>query len=109
MFKPKTLSEAIELARIRDESVDRQRRQNKADQPQTNKATLSEQSVNPTNTLGPTSQTNGTVSTKKFLRRNCKGGGKKGYTSITMKSSHQDIVVQLYKPLSLNFVHIKNS
>ena len=67
MFKPKTLLEAIELARIRDESVDRQRRQNKADQPQTNKATLSEQSVNPTNTLGPTSQTNGTVSTKKNL------------------------------------------
>ena len=66
MFKPKTLSEAIELARIRDESVDRQRRQNKADQPQTNKTTFSDQSVNPTNTLGPKSQTNGTISTKKI-------------------------------------------
>ena len=42
MFKPKTLSKAIELARIRDESVDRQRRQNKADQPQTNKTTFSD-------------------------------------------------------------------
>ena len=41
MFKPQTLSEAIELARIRDESVDRQQ-QNKADQPQTNMAALSE-------------------------------------------------------------------
>ena len=38
-----------------------------ADQPQTNKVAFSEQSVNPTNTLGPTSQTNGTVSTKKNL------------------------------------------
>ena len=42
MFKPKTLSESIELARIRDESVDGQRRQNKADQPQTNKTTFSD-------------------------------------------------------------------
>ena len=33
MFKPKTLSEAIELARIRDESMDRPWRQKKADQP----------------------------------------------------------------------------
>ena len=65
MFKPKTLSKAIELARIRDESMDRQRQQKKSDQPQANKAALSEQSVNPTNTPGPTSQTNRTISTKK--------------------------------------------
>ena len=31
MFKPKTLSEATELARIRDESVDKQQRQNIVD------------------------------------------------------------------------------
>ena len=37
-----------------------------ADQPQTNKVAFSEHSVNPTNTLRPTSQTNGTVSTKKI-------------------------------------------
>ena len=42
MFKPQTLLEVIELARIRDESVGRQRQQNKADQPQTNMAALSE-------------------------------------------------------------------
>ena len=42
MFKPQTLSEVIELARIRDESVGRQRQQNKADQPQKNMAALSE-------------------------------------------------------------------
>ena len=33
MFKSKTLSEAIELARIRDESMNRQRRQNKVSNP----------------------------------------------------------------------------
>ena len=33
MFKSKTLSEAIELARIKDESMNRQRRQNKVSSP----------------------------------------------------------------------------
>ena len=33
MFKSKTLSEAIELARIKDESMNRQRRQNKVSNP----------------------------------------------------------------------------
>ena len=42
MFKPKTLLEASKLARIRDEGVDRQQRQNIVDQPQTNEASLLE-------------------------------------------------------------------
>ena len=41
MFKPKTLSEAIELARIKDESMNKQRQQNKVGNPQTNSATKS--------------------------------------------------------------------
>ena len=42
MFKPKTLLEASQLARIRDESVDRQQWQNIVDQPQTNEVSLLE-------------------------------------------------------------------
>ena len=44
--------------------MDRQRQQNKANQPQTNAANLLVQSANPTNKPGPMSQTNKTKSTK---------------------------------------------
>ncbi|KAL0001646.1 hypothetical protein SO802_015427 [Lithocarpus litseifolius] len=84
MFKPKALSEAIELARIRDETVDRQRQQNKADQPQTNKAALSEQSVNPTNTPGPI---------KKSNKRNCKY--KKNFLGGNAKAEGEMAMLQL--------------
>ena len=109
MFKPKTLSEAIELARIRYESVDGQRQKNKADQPQTNKAALSEQCQSNQHTWTNKSNKQNCMYKKQILGRKCKGKGRKGYASIAMRNSHQDIAMQLHKPLSLKFVHIKNS
>ena len=52
MFKPKTLSEAIELDRIKDESMNKQRRQNKVGNPQTSLTTKSVQKTISSNTIG---------------------------------------------------------
>ena len=59
MFKPKTLSEAIELARIKDESMNKQRRQNKVGNPQTSSTTKSVQKTISSNTIGSAGRTSG--------------------------------------------------
>ena len=51
MFKPKTLFEAIELARIKDESMNKQRRQNKVGNAQTSLTTKSVQKTISSNTI----------------------------------------------------------
>ena len=77
MFKPKILSEAIELARIKDESLNR-RRQGKKGFQQSNSMTKSLQKSSSRSTLGTTNQateigSTGKISWEKMKRANEKG------------------------------------
>lgn len=77
MFKPKILSEAIELARIKDESLNR-RRQGKKGFQQSNSMTKSLPKLSPPSTLGTTNQAMDIGSTRRISWEEMQRGGEKG-------------------------------